>query len=92
MSTGEHAVVSSAGGHPLQQRIGTAHHAIIAPTTTPVSSVPHGFLPSFLAGAPSLVEQLDKKLLIVLRDGTHLIGVGFHSFQVYSQFFYDVSL
>jgi hypothetical protein len=86
MSTGEHAVVSSAGGQPLQQRIGAAHHAIIASTTTPMSSVPQGFLPSFLAGAPSLVEQLDKKLLIVLRDGKHLIGVGFQCFQVYSQF------
>lgn len=28
-----------------------------------------------LPGAASLVEQLDKRLLVVLRDGRHLVGV-----------------
>uniref|UniRef100_A0A7S2XVC4 U6 snRNA-associated Sm-like protein LSm1 n=1 Tax=Fibrocapsa japonica TaxID=94617 RepID=A0A7S2XVC4_9STRA len=29
----------------------------------------------FFAGGMSLVEQLDKKILVVLRDGRHLVGV-----------------
>ena len=28
-----------------------------------------------LPGAASLLEQLDKRLLVVLRDGRHLVGV-----------------
>ncbi len=30
--------------------------------------------PSFFPGAASLFEQLDKRLLIVMRDGRHLVG------------------
>ncbi len=30
--------------------------------------------PSFFPGAASLFEQLDKRLLMVLRDGRHLVG------------------
>jgi len=41
----------------------------------PLQSAPYGHLPSFLPGASSLIEQLDKRLLVVLRDGRHLIGV-----------------
>jgi len=39
------------------------------------NAAPFGTVPAFLPGASSLVEQLDKRLLIVLRDGRHLIGV-----------------
>lgn len=39
------------------------------------SGLPHGFVPSYLPGAASLVEELDQRLLIVLRDGRHLVGV-----------------
>jgi hypothetical protein len=31
-------------------------------------------LPAYLPGAASLIEQLDKRLLIVLRDGKHIVG------------------
>ena len=34
--------------------------------------VPYGTVPGFLPGAASLVEQLDKRLLVVLRDSRHL--------------------
>ena len=34
--------------------------------------VPFGSVPGFLPGAASLVEQLDKRLLVVLRDSRHL--------------------
>ncbi|KAL7470451.1 hypothetical protein ACHAXS_010682, partial [Conticribra weissflogii] len=44
------------------------------PSNHPASSVPYGCLPSFLPGASSLVEQLDQKMLVVLRDGRHLVG------------------
>ena len=41
----------------------------------PMSGVPYGYLPAFLPGSASLVEQLDRRLIIVLRDGRHLVGV-----------------
>ncbi len=34
--------------------------------------VPFGTVPGFLPGAASLVEQLDKRLLVILRDSRHL--------------------
>jgi hypothetical protein len=39
------------------------------------SGVPFGHIPAYLPGSSSLVEELDKRVLIVLRDGKHLIGV-----------------
>lgn len=39
------------------------------------SGVPYGHVPAYLPGCASLVEELDKKLMVVLRDGRHLIGV-----------------
>jgi len=36
--------------------------------------VPYGYLPAYLPGASSLVEQLDRRLLVILRDGRHLVG------------------
>ena len=41
------------------------------------SGVPFGHVPAYLMGSASLVEELDQRLLIVLRDGKHLIGVSF---------------
>jgi hypothetical protein len=41
----------------------------------PMSGVPYGHLPAFLPGSASLVEQLDRRMMIVLRDGRHLVGV-----------------
>lgn len=43
-------------------------------SSMPSSGVPYGFLPPFLPGSASLVEQLDRRLMVVLRDGRHLIG------------------
>jgi hypothetical protein len=43
----------------------------------PMSGVPYGYLPAFLPGSASLVEQLDRRLMIVLRDGRHLVGVSY---------------
>jgi len=54
----------------------TNHPSSGAPHGVTATSAPYGHIPSFLPGAPSLVEQLDKRLLIVLRDGRHLVGVG----------------
>jgi hypothetical protein len=41
------------------------------------SGIPYGHVPAYLPGSASLVEELDKKLMVVLRDGRHLIGVSF---------------
>ena len=40
-----------------------------------MSRVPHGHVPAYLPGSASLVEELDQRVLIVLRDGKHLVGV-----------------
>jgi hypothetical protein len=47
----------------------------IPQSTAPSSGIPYGYVPAYLPGSASLVEELDKELLIVLRDGRHLIGV-----------------
>ena len=39
------------------------------------SGIPYGYVPAYLPGSASLVEELDKELMVVLRDGRHLIGV-----------------
>lgn len=41
----------------------------------PSSSIPHGHVPAYLPGSASLVEELDQGVMIVLRDGRHLLGV-----------------
>ncbi len=41
----------------------------------PAMQVPFGSVPGFLPGAASLIEQVDKRLLIVLRDSKHVVGV-----------------
>jgi len=45
------------------------------PQEVPASGIPYGCVPAFLPGSASLVEQLDKKLMIILRDGRHLVGM-----------------
>ena len=45
------------------------------PLIRPATQVPQGYLPPYLPGASSMVEQLDKRLLVILRDGRHLVGV-----------------
>ena len=57
-------------GYPQQGR-GTGGPATVAPT----SGVPYGHVPGYLPGSSSLVEELDQRVLIVLRDGRHLVGV-----------------
>ena len=47
------------------------------------SGVPFGHVPAYLPGSASLVEELDQKVLIVLRDGKHLVGVSFSLFVGY---------
>lgn len=52
----------------------------VAPHNTPAqlhsdSGVPHGHVPAYLPGSASLVEELDQPVLVVLRDGKHLVGV-----------------
>jgi hypothetical protein len=39
------------------------------------SGIPYGHVPAYLPGSASLVEELDKEVMLVLRDGRHLIGV-----------------
>jgi hypothetical protein len=45
------------------------------PAVSSTSGLPYGYVPAYLPGSASLVEQLDQELLIVLRDGRHLVGV-----------------
>jgi hypothetical protein len=76
-------------GNPANER-GNAQHANNLPqsfrggpggrTIQPIqihqnSGIPFGHVPAYLPGSASLVEQLDQRILIVLRDGKHLIGV-----------------
>jgi hypothetical protein len=39
------------------------------------SGLPHGHVPAYLPGSASLVEELDQELLMILRDGRHVVGV-----------------
>ena len=41
----------------------------------PFNDFPYGYLPAYLPGAASMVEQLDRRLLVILRDGRHLVGI-----------------
>lgn len=42
------------------------------------SGVPFGYVPAYLPGSASLVEELNQRVMIVLRDGKHLVGVSFY--------------
>lgn len=39
------------------------------------TGIPYGHVPAYLPGSSSLVEELDQRIMIVLRDGRHLVGV-----------------
>lgn len=41
----------------------------------PTSGIPYGHVPAYLPGSSSLVEELEKRVLVVLRDGRHIVGV-----------------
>jgi hypothetical protein len=45
------------------------------PPINATSGIPYGHVPAYLPGSASLVEELDKEVMVVLRDGRHLIGV-----------------
>lgn len=49
----------------------------------PNSGIPYGHVPGYLPGSSSLVEELEKRILIVLRDGRHVVGI-LRSFDQYS--------
>ena len=38
-------------------------------------SLPFGSVPGYLPGSTSLVEQLDRPVLLILRDSRHILGV-----------------
>jgi small nuclear ribonucleoprotein (snRNP)-like protein len=62
-----------------------SNHTVVSRTSTPPistpvsfhqqSGVPFGHVPAYLPGSASLVEELDSRILIVLRDGKHIVGV-----------------
>lgn len=52
----------------------TQNNGLSMPPRAP-QAAPFGCLPPFLPGSASLVEQLDQRLLVVLRDGRHLVGI-----------------
>ena len=45
------------------------------------SGLPFGYVPAYLSGSASLAEELDSTLLIVLRDGRHLVGVSVTNYE-----------
>jgi hypothetical protein len=76
---------SSGGRHSTSGR-GLVHPTTAVPTRAPQpsptptaihqhSGIPHGHVPAYLPGSASVVEELDSRLLIVLRDGKHIVGV-----------------
>ncbi|KAG7351028.1 LSM domain containing protein [Nitzschia inconspicua] len=56
----------------------------IAPTT----GIPFGHIPAYLPGSSSLVEELNTRIMVVLRDGRHLVGI-LRSFDQYSNMILD---
>lgn len=52
------------------------------------SGVPFGHVPGYLPGSSSLVEELDERIMIVLRDGRHLVG-NLRTFDQYSNMVLD---
>ena len=56
--------------------VGGRHHQHPQPVQVhQASGLPHGHVPAYLPGSASLVEELDARLMVVMRDGRHLIGV-----------------
>ena len=56
----------------------------IAPST----GIPFGHVPAYLPGSSSRVEELNTRILVVLRDGRHLVGL-LRSFDQYSNMVLD---
>eukprot|EP00531_Pseudo-nitzschia_arenysensis_P008176 CAMPEP_0116139534 /NCGR_PEP_ID=MMETSP0329-20121206/13364_1 /TAXON_ID=697910 /ORGANISM="Pseudo-nitzschia arenysensis, Strain B593" /LENGTH=233 /DNA_ID=CAMNT_0003634585 /DNA_START=204 /DNA_END=905 /DNA_ORIENTATION=- len=52
------------------------------------TGIPFGHVPSYLPGSSSLVEELDTRIMIVLRDGRHLVG-NLRTFDQYSNLVLD---
>jgi U6 snRNA-associated Sm-like protein LSm1 len=69
--------------YPHNNSQNNGNHQPTQPAIRPVNEVPYGYLPAFLPGASSMVEQLDRKLLVILRDGRHLVGI-LRTFDQYS--------
>jgi hypothetical protein len=65
-----HHPASTTYGQPAQEQ-----QRAVPVTIHASSGVPFGHVPSYLPGSSSLVEELDRRVLLVLRDGKHLIGV-----------------
>lgn len=64
------------GGRGLWQPGGRGNQGQgVSTSIAPGTGVPYGHVPGYLPGSSSLVEELDKRVLIVLRDGRHLVGV-----------------
>jgi hypothetical protein len=54
---------------------GGNNNNFVANKIAPSTGVPFGHVPAYLPGSSSLVEELDQRIMIVLRDGRHLVGV-----------------
>jgi hypothetical protein len=69
------------GGGPQQQQgrggggRGQQHQVAPVISIAPSTGIPFGHVPPYLPGSSSLVEELNKRILVVLRDGRHLVGV-----------------
>jgi len=72
-------------GGPPQQQGGQVQKV------APNSGIPFGFVPAYLPGSSSLVEELDQRIMIVLRDGRHLVG-NLRTFDQYSNMVLDDAL
>mmetsp|Transcript_62485 Transcript_62485/g.152122 ORF Transcript_62485/g.152122 Transcript_62485/m.152122 type:complete len:264 (+) Transcript_62485:213-1004(+) len=57
-------------------------------TVAPTTGIPFGHVPAYLPGSSSLVEDLDQRIMVVLRDGRHLLGT-FRSFDQFSNMVLD---
>lgn len=71
-----------------QQRGGGRGRGGEAQKVSANSGVPFGHVPSYLPGSSSLVEELDQRIMIVLRDGRHLVG-NLRTFDQYSNLVLD---
>ncbi len=77
---GGRALVGRTGGGRSSSSYGRSQQPRARPPPMTVhahSGVPFGLVPAYLPGASSLVEELDQRILLVLRDGKHIIGVSF---------------
>uniref|UniRef100_A0A6U9YY02 U6 snRNA-associated Sm-like protein LSm1 n=1 Tax=Pseudo-nitzschia australis TaxID=44445 RepID=A0A6U9YY02_9STRA len=71
-------------GAPGQHSNNNQQETKIAPKT----GIPFGHVPAYLPGSSSLVEELDQRIMVVLRDGRHLVG-NLRTFDQYSNMVLD---